>query len=317
MRKEGMEPVGFLGVLKLSILIIHRNLKHFLCIALILALPGALQAVLLPDTSTSIRSFVTSLYRLLLSDQEPRPAVIDPSNVPSHHVAAEMTSIAFSLAVSLACTPLLTFSVCRACLGKSVDMKGSAKGIVRSVGNLLITTLCVVAAAVVVGIAAGLVFGIASLVGGTAGVMIRVAWVLAAGVGILYVAVGLSLAGTVAILEESRGWEAMRRSMYLVGHKKGVTLGLWLLFLLCGLLLLPVLVSSDSRWIALSLGVPGNALLGLFSAVSCVVLYMSCRAGLQEPLDTLVAASAQFGPLDPSHAKYLDLETASLATLST
>ncbi|MCO5565139.1 hypothetical protein L7F22_018810 [Adiantum nelumboides] len=302
-----MEPVGFLGVLKLSILIIHRNLKHFLCIALILSLPGALQAALLPDR------FIRSLV-LLLSDQEPRPAEIDPSNAPPHHVAALMTWIAFSIAVSVACTPLLTFSVCRACLGKSVDMRGSAKGIVRSVGNLLITTLCVVAATVVFGlgvwIAVVLVVAIASLIGGTAGVMISVAGVLAAGVGLLYVALGLSLAGTVAILEESRGLEAMCRSMYLVGHKKGVTLGLSLLFFLCRSLLLPVL-ASESRWIALSLGIPGNALLGLFNAVSVVVLYMSCRAGLQEPLDTLVAASVQFGPLDSS---YLDLETASLTT---
>ncbi|MCO5564669.1 hypothetical protein L7F22_018336 [Adiantum nelumboides] len=313
-----MESVGFLGVLKLSILIIRRNLKHFLCIALILALPGALQALLL-DTSSSIRLLVTSLNRLLLSNQEPWPAVIDPSNAPPHRVAAPITLIAFSLALCLAWAPLLTFSVCRACLGKSVDMKGSAKGIMRSVGNLLITILCLVAAALVVGITAGLllamVFAIASLVGGTAGVIIGVAGVLAASVGVLYVTVGLTyLAGTVAILEKSRGWEAMRRSMHLVGHKKGVTLGLGLLFLLCGwLLLLPVLV-SDSRWIAVSLGIPGNALLGLFSEVCRVVLYMSCRAGVQEPLDTLVAASAQFGPLD---VKYLDLETASLTTLST
>ncbi|MCO5556474.1 hypothetical protein L7F22_010023 [Adiantum nelumboides] len=284
-----MEPVGFLGVLKLSILIIHGNSRHFLCIALMLALSGALQGLLLDDTSSSnIRTF------------------------------AEVTS----LAVYLACTPLLTFSVCRACLGKSVDMKGSANGIERSVKNLQITLLCVVtAAAVVVGIAAGVVFAVAPLVGGTAGVMITIAGVLAAGVGLLYVAVELNLAETVAILEESRGWEAMRRSMYLVGraHKKGVTLGLWLLFVLSALLLMLPLLASDSRWIALSLGFLGSPLLGIFSGVSRVVLYMSCRAGVQEPLDTLVAASAQFGPqLDTSHAKFLDLETASrTSTLST
>ncbi|MCO5591110.1 hypothetical protein L7F22_045087 [Adiantum nelumboides] len=307
-----MEPVRFVGIIKLSTLIIQSNLQHFMCIACILALPGVLLA-LLPDTSNSIRLFVAtilSLYRLLFPDQD-----IDHPYGPSH-VAAELAGMAFSLAVSLTCTPLLTFSVCRACLGKSVVMTGSARGIMRSVGNLLITILCLVAAALVVGTATLLVaLALVALGGGSAGVLITLAGVLAIGPGMVYLAVGLNLAGTVAILEESRGWEAMRRSMYLVEQKRGVTLGLLLLFIVCSLLLLPVL-ASDAGWISLSLGFVGNALLDLFSAVSRVVLYMSCRAGLQEPLDTLVAASAQFGPLDSSHAKFLDLKTASLTSHS-
>lgn len=106
---------------------------------------------------------------------------------------------------------------------------------------------------------------------------------VALGVCGVYVAIVLSLTNTVAILEEKSGWGAMKRSMDLMDRRKWVALQ----GLACVVYSMSLPLDSSEMWGwsgATILKVSLQALIALFGMTSHVVLYMSCKSLLEEPM---------------------------------
>ncbi|GMH23972.1 hypothetical protein Nepgr_025815 [Nepenthes gracilis] len=299
--QEELQFLGFNGICKESMKLIITFSKIFTSITFSLILPLSFIFLLHMFISNLLSSKIIHNEQTLDRTQEGTPAFDNISTIISSELTAywliKAAYFTFLLIISLLSTAAVVYTVASVYTAKDTTYKKVMAVVPKVWKRLMVTFLWSFAVVLFYHILLFPVVIIWALFyrGGEAGKTILALIIVFYFLGLVYISMIWQLAGVISVLEERKGFQAMKKSKDLIKGKMGVSFAIFLILNLClGLIqfMFKHLFERDdwSVWIGVKVGL-GVIILNLlsmiflFQLVVQTVIYFVCKSYHHENID--------------------------------